>query len=135
MQKDPALQLATHYAKLMDDKRFDLLHEALAEDIVIAAPEFECVGRAAFADHCAKVLSKFSATMHLIGNQNGDWNGEAYNGETYCVATHIYEEEGIARKWEVGIRYQDTIGKIDGEFKYSRRYLNIVWQADTPLQG
>lgn len=135
MHKDPALELATRYAKLMDDKRFDLLHEIMASDIVIAAPEFECVGQAAFAEHCAGVLEKFSGTMHLIGNQSGTWDGEDYRGETYCVATHIYEEEGIARKWEVGIRYDDTIGKIDGKFKYSRRYLNIVWQADTPLQG
>ncbi len=135
MSDNPALELATKYAKFMDDKSFQQLQEIMADDVVIAGPEFECIGLVAFSEQCKSGLGSFSHTMHMIGNQSGQWSGADYSGETYCVATHIYEKDGIARKWELGIRYDDSISLIDGDYKYTRRYLNIVWDSDTPLQS
>ena len=134
MNPDAPQQLAVLYARLMDDKLFDRLEEIMVPDVVVAAPEFECLGVEAFREQ-VQLLHNFSATMHLIGNQFGEWDGDTYQGETYCVATHIHEPEGVARKWEVGIRYQDTIVGTGSGYKYSRRYLNILWQSDTRLEA
>ena len=135
MNKDTAArELAIRYAQCMDDRSFDLLDGIMTRDVVMAAPEFECNGLEAFREQ-VQILHDYSGTMHLIGNQSGAWQGDSYSGETYCVATHIYEKDDAERKWEVGIRYQDEIALTAGAFKYTRRYLNIVWQSDTPLQA
>jgi len=134
MPNDIPRQLATRYAQIMDDRCFDQLDEIMQEDIVIAAPEFECPGLAAFKEQ-VQLLHNYSATMHLLGNQFGSWHGDQYEGETYCVASHIYEKDGVGRKWEVGIRYQDYITRTGDTAKYTKRYLNVLWSSDTPLDS
>ena len=128
-----AQKLAIRYARIMDDRSFDQLEEIMVEDIVMAAPEFENRGLTAFREQL-KILQNYSATMHLVGNQFGEWDGDTYEGETYCVASHIYEKDGVGRNWELGIRYQDSIAKVGDAYKYTRRYLNVLWQSDRPLQ-
>ena len=131
---DPiAQELAFAYARMMDDKLFDELDNIMVDDVVVGSPDFDCQGLAAFKEQVT-LLHNFSHTMHLVGNQYGSWNGDEYTGETYCVASHISEQEGVARNWEVGIRYQDTIVKVGDTHKYTQRYLNVLWQADRPLQ-
>ena len=125
-------QLGLKYARFVDDKAFDRMQEIMAEDVVMAAPAFECKSLEAFMTQL-EFLHQFSGTLHIIGNQLGEWNGDTYQGETYCVASHIYEKNGKGRKLEMGIRYDDTIAPIDGCFKYTRRYLNIVWESDLAL--
>jgi hypothetical protein len=131
---DPiAQEMAFRYARIMDDRCFDELDEIMVEDIVVASPDFDCQGLAAFKEQ-VQLLHDFSATMHLVGNIFGSWDGDTYQGETYCVASHISDKEGVQRNWEVGIRYQDSIIKVGDGYKYSRRYLNVLWQSDRPLQ-
>ena len=124
--------LALKYAKYVDDKEFDNMASIMAEDVVIAAPTFTCNSLAEFLEQL-KFLDNFSATMHMIGNQLGEWEGEIYNGETYCIASHVYEKDGVSRKLEMGIPYKDAIAPMDGTYKYTRRYLDVVWEQDLPL--
>ena len=134
MDQNCVRELAEKYARCMDDRNFAQLSAVMFDDVVVAVPEFECVGLAAFREQCETILSKYSATMHLLGNQLGDWDGERYEGETYGIATHIYQQDGVDRKWEVAVRYEDLIEGRQGVYKYARRHLNIVWQADQPLR-
>ena len=132
---DPiAQQLALRYARIMDDRSFDELDEIMVDDVVMAAPNFENQGLAAFKEQ-VQLLHNYSATMHLVGNQYGEWTGDKYEGETYCVASHIYEKDGVGRNWEVGIRYKDTIVRDGEHCKYTRRYLDVLWDSDRPLQA
>jgi hypothetical protein len=126
-------ELALKYAQYIDDRDFDSMAKVLAEDVEMGSQAFETHTLAEFREQL-KFLDSFSATMHMIGNQVGEWNGEKYSGETYCVASHIYEREGVAHKLEMGIRYKDTIAPMDGTYKFTRRYLDVVWQQDLPLQ-
>ncbi len=126
-------ELAIGYARIMDDRCFEQLEEIMVDEVVVAAPEFECVGLADFREQL-QILHNYSATMHLVGNQFGQWSDGRYEGETYCVASHIYEKDGVGRKWEVGIRYRDSIIPAGGGYKYCRRYLDVLWQEDRALQ-
>ncbi len=125
-------QLSARYARIIDDKSFAELESIFAKDAVIAAPTFECKNLTEFRVQL-EFLNSFSGTLHIIGNVLGTWDEEQYQGETYCVASHLYEKDGVARKMTMGIRYQDEIGICDGEYKFTRRYLNVVWQQDLPL--
>jgi len=133
VNKDTPRELATLYARYIDDRSFERLEEIMATDILVAAPNFECQGLAAFKEQL-QLLHNYSATLHLIGNQFGEWQGDTYEGETYCVAHHVYAREGEQRMWEVGIRYRDSIALVDGSYKYTGRYLNVLWQDDRVMQ-
>jgi hypothetical protein len=75
----------------------------------------------------------YSATFHLVGNQLGQWYEDHYEGETYCIASHIYEKDGQGRKLDMAIRYQERVEYIDGRYCYTRRDVNIVWSSDQSL--
>ena len=125
--------LAARYAQFVDDKAFDRMGEIMAADVEMAAAGFETHSLEEFGEQL-KFLDNFSGTMHIIGNQLGEWEGEKYNGETYCVASHIYEKDGVGYKMEMGIRYKDTIAPMDGTYKFTRRYLDVLWEQDLPLK-
>ena len=124
--------LSTLYARYIDDRSFDRLSEIMAEDVEVASPNFSCQGLEAFVE-VLQQLHKYTATLHLVGNQHGEWRNGLYRGETYCIANHIYAEGAESRKWEVGIRYEDTIEERAGRTLFSRRYLNVLWELDQPL--
>ena len=132
MHQNAPLTLATLYARYIDDKTFDRLPEIMLEDIRVSSEAFDVQGLDAFIE-VLQQLHKYSATMHLVGNHFGEWRDGGYQGEIYCIANHIYEEDGVGRKWEVGIRYEDTIVDVDGRPMFSRRHLNVLWQLDQPL--
>ncbi|MCZ6828791.1 MAG: nuclear transport factor 2 family protein [Gammaproteobacteria bacterium] len=133
MRANIVQELALKYAQYVDDKAYDSMGNILAEDVEMGSPDFETHTLADFKEQL-KFLDNFSATLHMIGNQLGEWEGEKYSGETYCVASHIYEKDGVPHKLEMGIRYKDTIAPMDGTYKYTRRYLDVVWQQDLPLE-
>ena len=132
MHQDAPHTLATLYARHIDDRRFDRLSEIMLPDVLVTADNFEAQGLDAFIE-VLQQLHKYSETLHLVGNQFGEWRAGGYQGETYCIANHIYTEDGVERKWEVGIRYQDTIVEADGHPMYSKRHLRVLWQLDQPL--
>jgi hypothetical protein len=70
----------------------------------------------------------------MVGNQLGQWDGDCYEGETYSIASHLFEKDGVARKLEMAIRYQERIEKKADSYRYTRRDVNIVWTSDQPLQ-
>ena len=127
-------ELALKYARCVDDRDFEAMGEIMADDVVIGSPAFESQNLAEFKEQL-KFLDNFSATLHMIGNQLGEWTGEKYSGETYCVASHIHEKNGVPHKLEMGIRYQEDIAPMQGTYKYTRRYLDVVWQQDLPLES
>ncbi len=125
-------ELALKYAKFVDDKLFDQMATIMPPDVNMAAPNFDYKTLDEFVVQL-DFLNTFSGTMHVISNQLGEWTDDVYEGETYCLASHVYEKDGEKRKLEMGIRYQDTIKSFDGVYKYARRYLNVVWEQDLPL--
>jgi len=65
--------------------------------------------------------------MHFIGNIDGNWSNNIYKGKTYCVASHIYSENGTKKKLDMGIVYEDTILKKNELMKFSERKFNLIW--------
>ena len=132
MRDNIVRDLALKYAQFVDDKTFDRMGEILADDVEMGSPGFQTEDLAGFMGQL-EFLHNFTGTMHIIGNQIGEWEGEKYTGETYCIASHIYEKDGVGRKLEMGIRYKDSIAPMDGTYKFTRRYLDVVWSQDLPL--
>lgn len=122
--------LALAYARAVDDRDYLRLGEVLTSDVRIAAPPtYEINSRDQFLES-VKVIERYDRTFHMVGNHSGEWRGEAFVGETYCIASHLYAEGGQTRKYDMGIRYQDRIVREGAVLRFRERVLNIVWTQD-----
>ena len=69
-------------------------------------------------------------------NDKANWESEQQaSAETYCVANHLYEAEGVTRKLDWGIRYRDRFVCEDGLWRISSRELLLDWSQDLPVQA
>ncbi|MBA6412634.1 nuclear transport factor 2 family protein [Parahaliea sp. F7430] len=134
MDSDIPRLLAAKYAQFADDRTFSRMAEIMSDDFTQTGPGFGSNSLQEFIDNL-ELLKDYSATFHLVGNQVGEWHNEIYTGETWSVAAHIYERDGVTRKLDMGIRYQDVIENVEGRFRYTSRNLNVVWTQDLPCQG
>ena len=126
--------LAMRYAQIVDDRDFKQMNDILTDDFVMTGAGMEFRSAEVFSSSL-EMLNKYSATHHFVGNQLGEWEGETYTGETYCIAAHIYEKDGVERKLDMGIRYADTIVKDGDNYKFSQRLFNLIWTQDLPTKG
>ncbi|GAB3278289.1 nuclear transport factor 2 family protein [Parahaliea aestuarii] len=134
MDTDIPRLLAARYAKFVDDREFSRMAEIMTPDFTQKGPGFGAGSLQEFITNL-EFLRQYSATLHMVGNQVGEWHNAIYTGETWCVASHIYEKDGVARKLDMGIRYRDVIEEAGGNFRYTSRDLNVVWTQDLPCQG
>lgn len=134
MNHDIPRQLAARYARFVDDRTFSRMAEIMAPEFTMRGPGFAAEGLDKFIAHL-EILRQYSATLHLVGQQDGEWQDDIYTGDTWCVASHLYEREGVPRKLDMGIRYRDTIRHAAGEYRYTARDLVVVWTQDLPCEG
>lgn len=124
--------LAANYARIVDDRLFDSMRDIMWPEFTQQGPGFGADSLAVFIGNL-EFLRQFDHTFHLVGQQHGAWEGDGYRGETYCVASHFYSRDGVARRMDMGIRYQDVIEMRAGVARYIRRDLHVVWQEDRPM--
>ncbi len=124
--------LANQYVRIVDDCKFDQMTTIMWPDFSLQGPGYSVDSCEGFID-ILEFLRRYSRTFHQLGSQFGEWEGEVYHGETYCVASHFYSEDGQERKLDMGIRYRETIEIREGQARYNTRHLNLVWTEDRPL--
>ena len=133
LNKPPEQTLALRYAQIADNRNFAAMRDIISENFSQQGPNWQCEGADAFIEQLQILEQNFSATMHIVNNQVGQWVNDCYEGETYCIASHIYNRDGIDRKLDMAIRYQERIENIRGSYRYTRRDVKIVWTGDQPL--
>lgn len=133
-ESDIPRTLAMKYARFVDDRQFERMREIMSDDFTQNGPGFHSGSLDEFINSL-QILQDYSATFHLVGNQFGDWHNSIYTGETWSVASHLYEKDGQQRKLDMGIRYQDVIEDVGGVYKYISRDLHVVWTQDLSCQG
>jgi ketosteroid isomerase-like protein len=82
-----------------------------------------------FADWVAEVLAHFDGTMHFLGQQLVEVEGDRAHSETYCVAYHRRsqrEGEDGHDLW-MGLRYVDVLERRDGEWRIAHRRCVFDW--------
>ena len=125
------LALVYEYARLIDNRRFDDLIEIICEDVHIGTPDRDMNSFAEWRN-ALNFMDTYLRTFHLVGNHTGAWSGDEFQGETYCVASHLYKKADEIRKHDMGIRYQDRIVRQQGRLKFKERILDVVWTQDLP---
>ncbi len=72
-------------------------------------------------------LNRYQATTHFNGQSTIELVGDRATGESYCLAHHLFTEDGERRLMVASLRYQDTFLKLDGNWLFAERKLYVDW--------
>jgi SnoaL-like protein len=80
-------------------------------------------------------LNTYEATMHFNGQSTVALDGVRATGETYCLAHHVYADDGERKLMIAALRYQDTFVKADGTWRFAERRLYVRWTETRTLEA
>jgi ketosteroid isomerase-like protein len=72
-------------------------------------------------------LNRYRATMHFNGQSTITLDGDRATGESYCIAHHLFTEDGERKLMVAWLRYGDTFIKRDGGWLFAERELYVDW--------
>ena len=79
-----------------------------------------------------KFLENYAVTTHFNGQTTVTLDGDQASGETYCLAHHIWTENGQRTLLVLSIRYLDTFVRQDGSWRFADRQLITDWTDQRP---
>ena len=77
-------------------------------------------------------LNRYQATMHFNGQSTVTVDGERATGESYCIAHHLFREEGERKLMVAWLRYGDTFVKVGDTWLFGERNLYVDWTETRP---
>jgi hypothetical protein len=77
-------------------------------------------------------LNRYQATMHFNGQSTITLDRDRATGESYCIAHHLFTENGERRLMVAWIRYGDAFVKVDGAWLFAERNLYVDWTETRP---
>src|ERR1700742_504701 len=72
-------------------------------------------------------LNAYQATMHFNGPSTVEIGADRATGESYCIAHHLFTEDGERKLMVAWLRYHDTFVKRDGNWRFAARELYVDW--------
>lgn len=75
-------------------------------------------------------MMRYESTMHLLGNQVIEIDGDRATCETYAIAHHRINNNGDRRTLTVGVRYQDQLVRQDSRWMICGRVVHMEWERD-----
>lgn len=79
-----------------------------------------------------ETLKKYDVTMHFNGQSTIHISGDSATGEEYCMAHHLWTENGTRMLMVMGIRYYDTYIRKDNTWLFAKRKLIFDWVDKRP---
>jgi hypothetical protein len=123
--------LSNLYASIIDQRRFTSLSSIMWEEFSMLG-EFEIIGLENFI-LAMKQLENYQSTMHQVMNVQGEWDENIYKGETYCIASHMFDQDNNPYKLDMGIIYSDVIEIREEAAKFISRTFSLKWKKTDSL--
>jgi hypothetical protein len=123
--------LSNLYASIIDQRRFTSLSSIMWEEFSMLG-EFEIIGLENFI-LAMKQLENYQSTMHQVMNVQGEWDENIYKGETYCIASHMFDQDNKPYKLDMGIIYSDVIEVREEAAKFISRTFSLKWKKTDSL--
>ena len=79
-------------------------------------------------------LNTYEATMHFNGQSTVELDGDRATGKTYCLAHHVYSQDGERKLMVAALRYRDAFLKHDGAWLFAERRLYLDWAETRVLR-
>ena len=118
--------LSNLYASIIDQRKFSTLSSIMWDEFSMLG-QFEINGLENFIT-AMQQLENYQSTMHQVMNIQGEWAEDLYKGETYCIASHMFDKDNKPHKLDMGIIYSDVIEMRDGTAKFLSRTFSLKWQ-------
>lgn len=81
-----------------------------------------------FVEWVVRVLTRFTATMHVLGTHTVEVVGDVAGAETYGVAHHRGDPPDDRRvNYTTGFRYLDRFERRDGQWRIAARRVELEW--------
>ncbi|MGI5149912.1 nuclear transport factor 2 family protein [Plantactinospora sp. CA-294935] len=77
-------------------------------------------------------LRNYDRTTHFNGQSTVTVDGDDATGETYCLAHHLWTEQGQRTLMVMSIRYHDTFVRQSGRWFFAERRLITDWVDRRP---
>jgi hypothetical protein len=77
-------------------------------------------------------LKKYDVTMHFNGQSTIHITGDSASGEVYCLAHHLWVENGKRMLMVMGIRYYDKYVRRNDHWLFAERKLIFDWVDKRP---
>jgi hypothetical protein len=77
-------------------------------------------------------LNNYEATMHFNGQSTVALDPDRTTGESYCIAHHLFVEDGERKLMVAFLRYHDVFAKVDGAWLFAERKLFVDWTETRP---
>jgi len=123
--------LMLRYARGVDRRDLDLVASCFTPDAAYEG----ALASGTIADALTRLrdsMARYDSTMHFIGNQLIEINGDAARSETYAIAYHRLTQNGEAKLFTVGVRYLDALTHEGDEWRIRRRVVKMEWQRTEP---
>jgi len=77
-------------------------------------------------------LNRYEATQHFNGQSTILLDEDRATGESYCIAHHLFTEDGERKLMLAHLRYRDTFIKLKGAWLFAERNLYVDWIETKP---
>jgi ketosteroid isomerase-like protein len=90
-----------------------------------------------FIAHLDRNRGTFERTMHFLGNQLIEVDGDTAHAESYCVAFHrrAGSDDRPPTDVYIWLRYIDRVERRDGVWKVAHRVCAFDWSREDPVSG
>jgi hypothetical protein len=129
--RDRIARVPRTYSRGIDRRDWDLVRSCFTADALIEGSR----ATAPVDDYIAQLrpgVEYFPVTMHFMGNQLIDVDGDSGEVDTYAVAYHWKSEQAGGEHPEnvvVGIRYHDTVVRHGDGWLISHRHVDPDWRS------
>ena len=120
------------YARGVDRKDLDLVAACFTPDAAYEG----ALAHGTIAEALARLrdsMARYDSTMHFIGNQLIEINGDTASSETYAVAYHRLTGDSAPTLFTVGVRYLDELVRDANGWRIRRRVVKMEWQRSEAL--
>jgi SnoaL-like domain len=80
-------------------------------------------------------LNTYEVTMHFNGQSTVALDGDRATGETYCLAHHVYADDGERKLMIAALHYRDIFAKTDATWRFAERRLYVRWTEIRTLEA
>lgn len=121
--------LLVRYAHCVDRRELEAVADCFTPDAAYSGSLGEGTIKEALIALRDRML-RYDSTMHLLGNQLIEIDGDRAHSETYAIAHHRINDGGDLRILAVGVRYDDDLVRRDGRWLICRRVVHMEWERD-----
>lgn len=127
LAREQLRELGLRYAQGIDRKNVELLSSIFTDDAELVSEQSTLgPGGKRIAEGILEYHDEvcgYDTTMHFVGNQTVNIDGDTATGETYCFAVHWYTEKH--QQYMMFLRYQDEYRHENDDWYFSQRTIEV----------